>query len=274
MATWDLTSTGSTAFGASGLIGGTPFSRATTCSFSHEDHGRCQCEQMTPYEALYRQKYKSLIGRFDIGETKLVGPDFVQQDVEKKKKTTTTITPPPSRLKTTIARQRKNRPATTLPPPATTITPASSPSHDHHQQPTIPHEPEATSSTKQSVDHPILQSASSSSTKTAIAAAPSPSSSSTQTTLIVAIDSLRSSLHPSTGRAQPHYRATRSSPSSFFQSTTNQPASRPPEPRRAAAVAAAVASRSSPSNTITPAPRSLTNQPSCRCFFTVVAQSV
>nr|XP_009787614.1 PREDICTED: uncharacterized protein LOC104235521 [Nicotiana sylvestris] len=75
-----------------------------------------------------------------------------------------------------------------------------------------------------------------------------------RTTLIVAIDSLRSSLHSSTGRAQPHYRATRSSPSSIFQSTTNQPAPRTPEPRRAEAVAAAVASRSSPSNTITPAP--------------------
>nr|XP_009795377.1 PREDICTED: uncharacterized protein LOC104242086 [Nicotiana sylvestris] len=40
---------------------------------------------MAPYEALYGRKCKSPIGRFDIGETKLLGPKLVQQAVEKVK---------------------------------------------------------------------------------------------------------------------------------------------------------------------------------------------
>ncbi|XP_055830833.1 uncharacterized protein LOC129899851 [Solanum dulcamara] len=40
---------------------------------------------MTLYEALYGQKCRSLIGWFDVGETQLMGPDIVQQEVEKGK---------------------------------------------------------------------------------------------------------------------------------------------------------------------------------------------
>ncbi|XP_070034353.1 uncharacterized protein [Nicotiana tomentosiformis] len=39
--------------------------------------------QMAPYESLYRQECRSPIGWFEIGETKLVGPELVQQAVEK-----------------------------------------------------------------------------------------------------------------------------------------------------------------------------------------------
>ncbi|XP_070039444.1 uncharacterized protein [Nicotiana tomentosiformis] len=38
---------------------------------------------MAPYEALYRQKFRSPIGWFDVGETMLVGPELVQQAIEK-----------------------------------------------------------------------------------------------------------------------------------------------------------------------------------------------
>ncbi|XP_075092444.1 uncharacterized protein LOC142172676 [Nicotiana tabacum] len=41
--------------------------------------------QMAPYEALYRRKCRSPIGWFDVGETKLLGPELVQQAVEKVK---------------------------------------------------------------------------------------------------------------------------------------------------------------------------------------------
>ncbi|XP_070054979.1 uncharacterized protein [Nicotiana tomentosiformis] len=39
--------------------------------------------QMAPYEALYGRKCRSFIGWFKIGETKLVGPELVQQEIEK-----------------------------------------------------------------------------------------------------------------------------------------------------------------------------------------------
>ncbi|XP_070050055.1 uncharacterized protein [Nicotiana tomentosiformis] len=38
--------------------------------------------QMAQYEALYRRKCKAPIGWFEVGETKLVGPELVQQTVE------------------------------------------------------------------------------------------------------------------------------------------------------------------------------------------------
>nr|XP_009760880.1 PREDICTED: uncharacterized protein LOC104213143 [Nicotiana sylvestris] len=38
---------------------------------------------MTPYKALYGRKCKYPIGWFDVGETKLLGPELVQQVVEK-----------------------------------------------------------------------------------------------------------------------------------------------------------------------------------------------
>ncbi|XP_055830815.1 uncharacterized protein LOC129899829 [Solanum dulcamara] len=41
--------------------------------------------QMAPYEALYERKCRSPIGWFDVGETKLIGPDLIQQAVEKVK---------------------------------------------------------------------------------------------------------------------------------------------------------------------------------------------
>ncbi|XP_070051339.1 uncharacterized protein [Nicotiana tomentosiformis] len=41
------------------------------------------CQQMAPYEALHRRKCMSPIRWFEIGETKLVGPELVQQSVEK-----------------------------------------------------------------------------------------------------------------------------------------------------------------------------------------------
>uniref|UniRef100_A0A1S4CW11 Tf2-1-like SH3-like domain-containing protein n=1 Tax=Nicotiana tabacum TaxID=4097 RepID=A0A1S4CW11_TOBAC len=40
---------------------------------------------MAPYEALYGRKCRSPIGWFDVGETKLLGPELVQQAVEKVK---------------------------------------------------------------------------------------------------------------------------------------------------------------------------------------------
>nr|XP_016505415.1 PREDICTED: uncharacterized protein LOC107823301 [Nicotiana tabacum] len=40
---------------------------------------------MAPYEALYERKCRSPIGWFDVGETKLLGPELVQQAVEKVK---------------------------------------------------------------------------------------------------------------------------------------------------------------------------------------------
>ncbi|XP_055801447.1 uncharacterized protein LOC129870642 [Solanum dulcamara] len=41
--------------------------------------------QMAPYEALYSRKCRSPISWFDVGETKLIGPDMVQQVVDKVK---------------------------------------------------------------------------------------------------------------------------------------------------------------------------------------------
>ncbi|XP_019241110.1 PREDICTED: uncharacterized protein LOC109221099 [Nicotiana attenuata] len=38
---------------------------------------------MAPYEALYGWKCRSPIGLFEVGETKLVGPELIQQVVEK-----------------------------------------------------------------------------------------------------------------------------------------------------------------------------------------------
>ncbi|CAN4081358.1 unnamed protein product [Withania somnifera] len=38
---------------------------------------------MAPYEALYGRKYRSPIGWFEMGETALIGPDLVQQAMEK-----------------------------------------------------------------------------------------------------------------------------------------------------------------------------------------------
>ncbi|XP_055822119.1 uncharacterized protein LOC129890628 [Solanum dulcamara] len=38
---------------------------------------------MAPYEALYGRKCKSPIGWFDMGETKLIGPNLIQQAVDK-----------------------------------------------------------------------------------------------------------------------------------------------------------------------------------------------
>ena len=40
---------------------------------------------MAPYEALYGRKCRSPIGRFEVGETTLLGPDLVQQAMEKVK---------------------------------------------------------------------------------------------------------------------------------------------------------------------------------------------
>ncbi|XP_027772660.1 uncharacterized protein LOC114077181 [Solanum pennellii] len=41
--------------------------------------------QMAPYEALYGRKCRSPISWFDVGETKLIGPDVIQQAVDKVK---------------------------------------------------------------------------------------------------------------------------------------------------------------------------------------------
>ncbi|MDV3181191.1 MAG: hypothetical protein Q8830_03170 [Candidatus Phytoplasma australasiaticum] len=41
--------------------------------------------QMAPYEALYGKKYRSLISWFDVEETELIGPDVIQQAVDKAK---------------------------------------------------------------------------------------------------------------------------------------------------------------------------------------------
>ncbi|XP_059306362.1 uncharacterized protein LOC132057777 [Lycium ferocissimum] len=41
--------------------------------------------QMAPYKALYGQKYRSPLGWFEVGESKLIGPDFIQQAVDKAK---------------------------------------------------------------------------------------------------------------------------------------------------------------------------------------------
>ena len=41
--------------------------------------------QMAPYEALYGRKCRSPIGWFDVGQTELIGPDVIQQAVDKVK---------------------------------------------------------------------------------------------------------------------------------------------------------------------------------------------
>ncbi|WMV07713.1 hypothetical protein MTR67_001098 [Solanum verrucosum] len=41
--------------------------------------------QMTPYEALYGRRCRSLIGWFEVGEERLIGPDLVHQAMEKVK---------------------------------------------------------------------------------------------------------------------------------------------------------------------------------------------
>lgn len=41
--------------------------------------------QMAPYEALYGRKCRSPIGWFDVGETVLIGPEVIQQAVDKVK---------------------------------------------------------------------------------------------------------------------------------------------------------------------------------------------
>ena len=41
--------------------------------------------QMAPYEALYGRKCRSPIGWFETGEARLIGPDLVQQAIEKVK---------------------------------------------------------------------------------------------------------------------------------------------------------------------------------------------
>ena len=41
--------------------------------------------QMAPYVALYGRKYRSPIGWFGVGETKLIGSDVIQQAVDKVK---------------------------------------------------------------------------------------------------------------------------------------------------------------------------------------------
>ena len=41
--------------------------------------------QIAPYKALYGRKCRSPIGWFDVGETKLIGPDVIQQAVDKVK---------------------------------------------------------------------------------------------------------------------------------------------------------------------------------------------
>ena len=40
---------------------------------------------MAPYKALYRRKCRSTIGWFDVGKNHLVGPDLIQQAVDKVK---------------------------------------------------------------------------------------------------------------------------------------------------------------------------------------------
>ena len=41
--------------------------------------------QVAPYEALYSRKCRSPIGRFDVGETKLIGPEMIRQAVDEVK---------------------------------------------------------------------------------------------------------------------------------------------------------------------------------------------
>ena len=41
--------------------------------------------QMAPYEVSYSRKYQSLNGWFDVNETELIGPDLIQQVVDKVK---------------------------------------------------------------------------------------------------------------------------------------------------------------------------------------------
>ena len=40
---------------------------------------------MPPYEILYRRRFKSPIGWFEVGEAGLIGPDLVHQAMEKVK---------------------------------------------------------------------------------------------------------------------------------------------------------------------------------------------
>ena len=41
--------------------------------------------QMAPFEALYGRRCRSLIGWFEVGEPRLVGPDLIREAVEKVK---------------------------------------------------------------------------------------------------------------------------------------------------------------------------------------------
>lgn len=49
-------------------------------SYSNSNHARIQ---MVPFEALYRCRYKSPIGWFEVGEVDLIGPDSILEALEK-----------------------------------------------------------------------------------------------------------------------------------------------------------------------------------------------
>ena len=64
--------------------------------------------QMAPYEALYGRKCRSPIGWFDVGETKLIGPDVIQQAVDKVKLIQERLLAAQSRQKSYADNQRRD----------------------------------------------------------------------------------------------------------------------------------------------------------------------
>nr|XP_016498895.1 PREDICTED: uncharacterized protein LOC107817556 [Nicotiana tabacum] len=63
---------------------------------------------MAPYEALYGRKCRSPIGWFDVGETKLLGPELVQQAVEKIKLIQERLRTAQSRQKSYLDNRRRD----------------------------------------------------------------------------------------------------------------------------------------------------------------------
>nr|XP_009764680.1 PREDICTED: uncharacterized protein LOC104216360 [Nicotiana sylvestris] len=64
--------------------------------------------QMAPYEALYGQKCRSPIGWFEVGEAELLGPNLVQQVMEKVKLTRDRLRTAQSRQKSYADVQRRD----------------------------------------------------------------------------------------------------------------------------------------------------------------------
>ncbi|XP_060210592.1 uncharacterized protein LOC132637533 [Lycium barbarum] len=63
---------------------------------------------MSPHEALYERKCRSPIGWFEVGDTKLVGPNLIQQAIEKLKRIQGRLLTAQSRQKSYANNRRRN----------------------------------------------------------------------------------------------------------------------------------------------------------------------